>query len=126
MVGFEGELGSGKTTFIQGAVEALGVQENVTSPTFVLMKRYQARGNRNLYHIDCYRLADPKELLSLSWREIIKHQETIVFVEWADRVRSFLPKHTILIRFEHLSEHKRKITIRGCSPRVSNQSNGAA
>lgn len=111
VVGFEGELGSGKTTFIQGAVEALGIKEKVTSPTFVLMKRYQTPDSRNLYHIDCYRLNTPKELLSLGWRELLRHPENIVFVEWADRFADLMPPKTVHMKFQASSPRKRLILV---------------
>lgn len=111
VIGFEGELGSGKTTFIQGVIEGLGVQDRVTSPTFVLMKRYQTPDGRNLYHIDCYRLNAPQEFLALGWNEIITNPQSLIFVEWADRVQSLLPQNSMHLQFAHISENKRQITI---------------
>ena len=111
VIGFEGELGSGKTTFIQGAIHALGVKNKVTSPTFVLMKRYKTPGGRNLYHIDCYRLSTQKDLLSLGWRELIQNPENTVFVEWADRVKKILPPTAIVVRFQTPFPQKRSIEI---------------
>ncbi|MDO8470956.1 MAG: tRNA (adenosine(37)-N6)-threonylcarbamoyltransferase complex ATPase subunit type 1 TsaE [bacterium] len=109
VIGLEGELGSGKTTFVQGAMESLGVENRVTSPTFVLMKRYEGLQGRNLYHIDCYRLDRSKDLLSLGWNDIIKDPKNVVFVEWADRVKDILPEKRYTLSFQALSPEQRSI-----------------
>ena len=105
-IGLEGELGSGKTRFVQGFAKGLGIHQRLTSPTFVLMKKY-----KNLYHIDCYRLNKPKELLDLDFKEIISDPKNIVLIEWAEKVRSILPKDIIWIKFEIISPKQRKIKI---------------
>ena len=79
VIGLQGELGSGKTRFVQGFAKGLGIRQRLTSPTFVLMKKY-----KNLYHIDCYRLNKPKDLLDLDFKEIIDDSQNIVVVEWAE------------------------------------------
>ena len=101
-----GELGSGKTRFIQGFAKGLGLRQRLTSPTFVLLKKY-----KNLYHIDCYRLNKPKNLLDLDFKEIISNSQNIVLIEWAEKVRSMLPKDVIWVKFEIVSEKKRRIKI---------------
>lgn len=106
VIGLEGELGSGKTRFVQGFAKGFGIRQRLTSPTFVLMKKY-----KNLYHIDCYRLNKPKELLDLDFKEIISNPKNIVLIEWAEKVHSILPRDTIWVRFEIVSEKERKILI---------------
>ena len=106
IIGLEGELGSGKTRFVQGFAKGLGIRKRLTSPTFVLMKKY-----KNLYHLDCYRLNKPKDLLDLDFKEIISNPKNIVLIEWAEKVRRILPKDRIWIRFETVSSKKRKIKI---------------
>ena len=106
VIGLGGELGSGKTKFIQGFAKGLAIKSRLTSPTFVLMKKY-----KNLYHIDCYRLNKPKELLDLDFKEIISNPKNIVLIEWAEKVHSILPRDTIWVRFEIVSEKERKILI---------------
>ncbi len=114
--GLTGELGAGKTTFIQGLAKALKIKERVLSPTFVIMKRFQlvncpiAQLN-NLYHIDCYRIENPKELEDLGFKEIISRPENLVVIEWAEKIKNILPKDTAWIRFEHLREGERRIKI---------------
>lgn len=106
VIGLEGELGSGKTRFVQGFARGLGIRRRLTSPTFVLIKKY-----KNFYHIDCYRLNKPKELLDLDFKEIISDPRNIVIVEWAEKVRSILPKDVIRARFKIIDKNKRKIKI---------------
>lgn len=99
-----GELGSGKTTFVQGFAKGLGVKGKIPSPTFILIRRYKLKTKhyKLLYHIDCYRLDNPvKELPGLGFKKIIANPRAIVMVEWADRVKSLLPPHTIWISFTH-------------------------
>lgn len=113
VLGLVGELGAGKTTFIQGLARALKIKERVLSPTFVILKRFAISDLRfaNLYHLDCYRIEKLEELQVLGLREIIKEPENLVVVEWAEKIRKVLPKETIWIEFEHLGEDRRKIKI---------------
>lgn len=130
---FYGNLGTGKTTFIQSLAKALGVKENVTSPTFVLMKRYRRGGacprpgkrptarfapTKYLYHMDAYRLSDSGEALDLGLEEIWNDPGNIIAIEWADKIADILPaspaggpEKRIDICFKSLSEDERKITI---------------
>ena len=110
----EGELGTGKTTFVKGFSKALGVKEKVLSPTFVLIHRHKIEksGFKKLYHIDAYRLKSGKDLLKLGVREIFENPENIVLIEWADRVKKTVPKNAIWIHFDHLGVDKRKIFAR--------------
>ena len=116
VLGLEGELGSGKTTFLQGMTGALGVKEKVLSPTFVIMKKYGIPANpggfKNFYHFDCYRLEDSKEILALGFEEIIKEGKNLVAIEWAEKIKDILPKDAVWIKFEHLGEERRRIKIK--------------
>ncbi|MBU2564098.1 tRNA (adenosine(37)-N6)-threonylcarbamoyltransferase complex ATPase subunit type 1 TsaE [Patescibacteria group bacterium] len=104
VIAFQGELGAGKTTFIQAFAKELGIKSKITSPTFVLMKKY-----KNLYHIDCYRINSFKEILDLGFEEIIYNN--IVVIEWAEKIKKILPKNTIWLKFKIVSEKQRKIQI---------------
>lgn len=111
-----GNLGGGKTTFLQGFAQGLGVKQKVTSPTFVILKRFKVDSPassrfKSFYHLDCYRLKKGKELLDLSLKEIISNPENIVAVEWADRVSSVLPEIVLRINFVFLDENRREIII---------------
>ena len=107
VIGLEGELGSGKTTFIQGFAKGLGIKEKILSPTFVIMKKFN-----NFYHIDCYRVQRSKELLDLGFKEIISSPQSIVAVEWADKIKGIMPRNTLWINFKFIDEKKRKITLK--------------
>ncbi|MEK9134703.1 MAG: tRNA (adenosine(37)-N6)-threonylcarbamoyltransferase complex ATPase subunit type 1 TsaE [Patescibacteria group bacterium] len=101
-----GNLGGGKTTFLQGLAKGLGIKEKINSPTFVIMKRFGF-----FYHFDCYRIQKAKDILDLGFQEIISNPKNIVAIEWADRIKSLLPKDRIMIHFELIGKNKRKIVI---------------
>lgn len=105
-IGLQGELGAGKTTFIQAFAKGLGIKNKITSPSFVLMKRY-----KNLYHIDCYRIKSYKDILALDFKEIVSNPKNIIVIEWAEKIKKILPKKTIWIKFKIINEKQRKILI---------------
>ncbi|MEK7653102.1 MAG: tRNA (adenosine(37)-N6)-threonylcarbamoyltransferase complex ATPase subunit type 1 TsaE [Patescibacteria group bacterium] len=113
-----GDLGAGKTAFVKGLAEGLGVKNIITSPTFVLMKGYTAQKQKNkkakkqLIHIDAYRLSSGKELEDIGATEYFSDKNTIVAIEWADRVKDILPAGVIKINFKILEGDKRKIEIK--------------
>ncbi len=111
--GLIGDLGGGKTTFLQGFAKKLGIKEKILSPTFVIMKRFQILGSKFqfFYHVDCYRIKKPKEILKLGFKKLIQHPNNIVALEWAERVKKVLPKDVVWIKFKFLGENKRKILI---------------
>jgi len=106
IIALEGDLGGGKTTFVQGFAKGLGIKQRITSPTFVIMKKYDF-----LYHIDCYRIED-KNLLDLDFKEIIDNKHNFVVIEWAEKVKKILPKNTLWLKFEYLDKNKRRILIK--------------
>ena len=103
VVALQGDLGAGKTTFVKGIAQALGIKKDVTSPTFVLMKVYPVKHEaiKSLVHIDAYRLSSGDELLSLGVTDFISKKDTITFIEWPERVHDILPISTIWIKIEH-------------------------
>lgn len=116
LICLSGDLGGGKTTFSQGLAAGLGVKENITSPTFVLLKKYKIPAKskvriKNFYHIDCYRLNKPEEILAIGWEEILTDDTGIVLVEWAERIGKYLPKKRVNIEFEFIDKNKREIII---------------
>ena len=104
--GLIGNLGAGKTTFIQAFAKGLGIKSKITSPTFVLMKKY-----KNLYHIDCYRIKNAKDILELDFKEITSNPLHIIMIEWAEKIKSILPKDAIRIKFKIIGKNGRKIEI---------------
>lgn len=102
-----GELGSGKTVFTKGFAGALGIEENITSPTFNIIKEYKS-GEKDLYHMDVYRLEGDTSELGLE--EYLK-KDGVVIIEWADMIASELPEERLEIRFKITGEEKRSLTI---------------
>lgn len=96
IVGLSGDLGAGKTTLVASLAKELGVKEQVVSPTFVIAKFYEVTDPRwdTLVHIDAYRIEDGKELVPLGWDAICKKPQTLVVVEWPERIGGALPPTT--------------------------------
>ncbi|MDD5145419.1 MAG: tRNA (adenosine(37)-N6)-threonylcarbamoyltransferase complex ATPase subunit type 1 TsaE [Candidatus Pacebacteria bacterium] len=122
----KGGLGGGKTTFLQGFAKGLGISEKILSPTFVIMKRFSVPAGKsrvkrknfeNFYHIDCYRIESPKDILALEFKKIINYPQNIIAIEWAEKIKKILPKDAINIGFEFISSKKRKIKINGRTKR---------
>lgn len=112
VLALSGDLGAGKTTFLQGFARGLGIDETVLSPTFVVMKRFALKNSifKNFYHIDCYRLENKQDLEVLGIIEILQNKENIIALEWPERVSGLLHKKTT-ITFNHVNENEREIII---------------
>ncbi len=112
VLGLRGDLGAGKTTFTQSLAKALGLQEIVTSPTFVIEKVYQLPEGvtfHHLVHIDAYRLESPAELAHLGFDNLVADRGNLIVVEWPERVAELLPPDTIFIDFTFINDHTREI-----------------
>ncbi|OGG98625.1 tRNA (adenosine(37)-N6)-threonylcarbamoyltransferase complex ATPase subunit type 1 TsaE [Candidatus Kuenenbacteria bacterium RIFCSPHIGHO2_12_FULL_42_14] len=120
--GLVGDLGAGKTQFVKGLALGLGIKAHITSPTFVLLKIYKIKNHQsaiinlqssicNLVHIDCYRLADSSELLDLGFKEFLQNKNSLIVVEWADKIKSILPKDTIWIKFNHGKKPEERVIV---------------
>ena len=113
----QGELGAGKTTFSQFLLETIGAEGPFTSPTFVIMKKYNLRNDKkqksngyyhttvhsgveSIYHLDCYRV-DEESVLDLGWEEIITDKNNLVLVEWPEKIKNIWPKKYWLLKFEY-------------------------
>ncbi len=103
IVALYGDLGSGKTTFVQGFAKGLGIKEKIISPTFIIIRQYPT----NFYHIDLYRV---ENFQGLGLKEILENPNNIVLIEWAEKL-SNLPKNTKKIIIKKLEGDKRIITI---------------
>jgi len=110
VVACSGELGAGKTCFLQGLLRGLGVREPVTSPTFVLLAQYQ--GCLSVYHLDAYRTESLTEILDLGVEEIF-WGDGVTVIEWGEKLLPLLPPHTIVVRIEGLGDEPREIVIEG-------------
>lgn len=113
VIGLIGDLGGGKTTFLQGFAKGLGIRNRILSPTYLIMKRLMIHESRftNFYHIDCYRIKDVKEILNLGFADMVENPENIIAIEWADRIKKMLPKHCLILRFKFLDKNKRMVRI---------------
>jgi tRNA threonylcarbamoyladenosine biosynthesis protein TsaE len=103
-----GELGAGKTCFLQGLARGLGVEDDVTSPTFVLVNQY--RGRLPVYHVDAYRTESLTELVDLGFEEML-HGDGVTVIEWADKLLPLLPPSTITVTITGLGDEPRQIVI---------------
>ena len=111
VVGLKGDLGGGKTTFLQGFAKGLGIKQKITSPTFLIIKTFPLSQPffRNFFHIDCYRIEKEKEILSLGFREIINNPKNIVAIEWVDKIEKLLPQDSLILKFDLINQKTRKI-----------------
>ena len=107
-------MGGGKTTFLQGLARGLEIKEKILSPTFVIFKKFTLHKSvfQKFFHIDCYRIQKPDELLKLGFKEIIFSPSNIVAIEWADKIKKILPKNILILKFEFIAKNKRKITLK--------------
>jgi tRNA threonylcarbamoyladenosine biosynthesis protein TsaE len=106
VVSLTGDLGAGKTCFVQGAARALGVEDAVASPTFVLVREY--RGDLPVYHVDVYRLDRLQEVIDLGFEDLLD-PSGVVFIEWGDVIDALLPDSYLEVRLTTGDEE----TVRG-------------
>lgn len=120
LIALYGNLGGGKTTFVQGLALGLGIKRRIISPTFIIIRTYEINNQKSIiknqelrpktfYHIDLYRTETSDDIRGLGIDEIIGNSNNIIVVEWAEKMKDFLPKKRIDIYFEYLDENKRKI-----------------
>jgi len=120
-LGLEGDLGGGKTTFLQGFGKGLGIKEKILSPTFVIMKRFKIPKGKNFYslsttrwfyHLDCYRVKNEKDILNLGFKDLVLNSKNIIAVEWIEKIKGILPKNTLILKFKFLNKNIRKIKLK--------------
>ena len=111
IIGLIGELGAGKTVFTKGLASGLGIKQTITSPTFVLMKIYSVKDKKikQLVHVDAYRINKPKELAAIGIEEYFNNNDTVMVIEWADKIKKILPKETRCITIKNQGETNRII-----------------
>jgi tRNA threonylcarbamoyladenosine biosynthesis protein TsaE len=103
-----GDLGAGKTSFVRGLAEGLGLKARVTSPTFTIVNEYL--GTVPLFHFDMYRLKSEDELFELGWDDYLD-RGGIIAVEWSERAANSFPENTVRVHIEKTGEHSRRIEI---------------
>ena len=103
VVALVGDLGSGKTTFIQGFARGAGIRRRLVSPTFTIMRRYglKTKNFKNLTHVDAYRVNRPAELKIIHFKDWLRDPSTIVLIEWADLVKKSLPEDALWLQFTY-------------------------
>ncbi len=111
---FSGNLGAGKTTFIQSLARTLGVIEQVTSPTFTMMRKYRIPENAYfdcLYHFDLYRIEDTSELDRIGWEDALSDPKGLVCVEWPEKAGEKLPSKSYDVLLEHTDNPDERILV---------------
>jgi tRNA threonylcarbamoyladenosine biosynthesis protein TsaE len=121
-----GNLGSGKTTFVQGLARGLGIKGRIISPTFIIVRKYEVKAKskkpvkdearqrrqkaKSFYHIDLYRIESEKDLQGLGIEEIINDPTNIIAIEWPEKIEKILPEKRLSLYFKYLEDDKRQIT----------------
>lgn len=108
-----GDLGSGKTTFVQGMAEGLGIQDRILSPTFVLQRIHDVKNRdfKYLNHMDLYRLDEPTEIKNLGVEEIFDDNQSVTIIEWAEKLSDYHLKKGYKISFKYIDDTVREICI---------------
>lgn len=113
VIGLSGNLGSGKTAFTQAVAKELGITDHITSPTFVIQKKYHIEREgfpfKTLVHIDAYRLDSARELEVLGFKRELENPENLLLIEWPEKVADILPEGTPTIFFSFVSSGVRTI-----------------
>ncbi|SRR5574344_1576221 len=107
---FYGGMGAGKTTFIKAICKELGVDENITSPTFALVNEYDADGGKMIYHFDCYRLKNVREAYDFGAEEYF-YSGNLCFIEWPEIIEPLLPDGVVNVKINVLPDESREVTI---------------
>lgn len=111
----QGELGAGKTTFVQGLAQGWGSLDDVSSPTFVLVNEYRRPDGARLFHMDAYRLESEPEAAELDIDRMVS--EGALIVEWPERVKGVLPTDVLNIGLEYVAEEQRQLRFQACGAR---------
>lgn len=114
IIAFYGDLGSGKTTFIQGLCEFWQVKEYVNSPTFTLINEYNTNQGMQIFHFDCYRLGDSSEMEELGYEDFF-FSDNVTLIEWTENIEDLIPESAIKIKIKYLDNTRREIVIQNLS-----------
>lgn len=114
VIALTGELGAGKTTFTRILLEKIGSKQKTQSPTFVLMKTFPItyKGYTKFVHVDAYRLKNEQELLNLGFALLLKDPQTIIVIEWPERVLALIPQKALRVTLSHSALHEREIEFK--------------
>lgn len=109
LIWLSGDLGAGKTKFVQGVLRYFGIEDQISSPTFTIVNEYE-KGEIKIYHFDVYRLADEEEFFAIGGEEYF--EKGICFIEWGEMIQSALPKSYLKITFDKIEENFEKRILR--------------
>ena len=104
----DGELGSGKTVFVKGFAQSLGITENVTSPTFTIVKEYE-NGEMPLYHMDVYRIEEADSTIAFN---DYFNSDGVTIIEWSELIADKLPEERLDIKFKVINENTRVLVLK--------------
>ncbi len=111
IVAYTGGLGAGKTTFTRGLAMGLGMEDNVTSPTFSLVNEYHSR-DISLYHFDMYRIMGADDLETTGFYDY-STDDSVFAIEWSENISEELPDNAVIINIERIDDNTRRITVKG-------------
>ena len=111
VVALQGDLGAGKTTLTQEIARVLFIKERVISPTFIIMKKYEAIDEKFKYliHIDAYRLEKSEELFKLGFQKLLEDKDNLIIIEWPENVPDCIPKNAIRVKLSHEIDNSHSI-----------------
>jgi tRNA threonylcarbamoyladenosine biosynthesis protein TsaE len=123
VIALYGDLGSGKTTFTQGLAKGLGIKGRIISPTFIIVRQYNLKSQisklkttsvnlKSFCHVDLYRIEVERDLEGLGIEEILNNENNFIVIEWAEKLKNYLPKKRIDIKFSYEKDDSRGITFR--------------
>ena len=109
----KGDLGAGKTTFVKGLAEGLGITKRIISPTFVIVRTHSLKGSsiKNLYHLDLYRLGTKEDVIGIDLKDYLEDETGIVAIEWPNVAQDFINKEVWNVSFAVKKENKREIKL---------------
>lgn len=108
---FYGEMGSGKTTFIKAICQNLGVEEQITSPTFAIINEYTAANNEPIYHFDFYRIKDIEEAYNIGTEDYF-YSNNLCFIEWPEKIAELIPEDAATVTIKEKENHIRYVEIK--------------
>lgn len=112
MICLYGDLGAGKTTFVQGLAWGLGIKKRILSPTFIFIRQYKISPGHTFYHIDLYRIEKMEDIQGLGLKEILADKNNIIIIEWPEKIKDILPRYAEEIFFKYIDENTREIKFK--------------
>ena len=109
VVCLQGDLGAGKTTFVQGLAQGWGSLDSVSSPTFIIVNVYRRADESELYHLDTYRLESAPEAAMLDLDDMLDAGPLVI--EWPERIESVLPRERLWLQLDYIDEEQRRIQV---------------